>query len=93
VKKRLDEGAELVLLDVRTPAEYERIRLADSTLIPLGAVRARCEELPKDKEIIVFCQASLRGYEAALMLRAAGFQDVKVMDGGLAMWPFEKVQG
>ena len=33
------------------------------------------------------------GYEAALILKAAGFQNVRVMDGGVMMWPYEKVHG
>jgi rhodanese-related sulfurtransferase len=66
------------------------VRLPGATLIPLGALRGGLDELPKDKEIIAFCKISLRGYEAALILKAAGFDKVRVMDGGIAMWPFEK---
>jgi rhodanese-related sulfurtransferase len=47
--------------------------------------------LPKHKPIVAFCQISLRGYEAALILKAAGFENVRVLDGGVAMWPFEKI--
>jgi rhodanese-related sulfurtransferase len=65
--------------------------LPRSTLIPLGKLRSRLGELPRDKPIVTFCQISLRGYEAALILKAAGFNDVRVLDGGLAMWPFEKI--
>ena len=62
-------------------------------MIPLGALRGRLNELPKDREIVAFCKISLRGYEAALILKAAGFDKVRVMDGGIAMWPFEKLTG
>src|ERR1035437_9479581 len=55
VKARLDAKQDFVLLDVRTPAEYEQERLAGSTLIPLGALRSRLGELPKDKDIVAFC--------------------------------------
>jgi len=92
VKRMLDEGEDFLLLDVRSPGEYEQVRLPDSTLIPLGALRGRLDEVPKDKPIITFCKISLRGYEAALILRANGFQDVRVMDGGIAMWPYETVE-
>lgn len=44
-------------------------------------------ELPQDKTVIAFCKLSLRGYEAAIVLRQNGFRDVKVMDGGIMMWP------
>jgi len=90
VHRMLEDEVDFVLLDVRSPAEYEKVRLRRSTLIPLGALRSRLDELPRDKEIITFCKISLRGYEAALILQAAGFEKVRVMDGGVAMWPFEK---
>ena len=90
IHQMMEDGADFVLLDVRSPAEYEQARLPGSTLIPLGALRSRVGELPKEKEIITFCKISLRGYEAALILKAAGFENVRVMDGGIAMWPFEK---
>jgi len=46
--------------------------------------------LPREKEIVTFCKISLRGYEAALILKSGGFEKIRVMDGGVAMWPFEK---
>jgi len=91
VHRMLADEADFVLLDVRSPAEYEKVRLTRSTLIPLGALRSRLDELPRDKEIITFCKISLRGYEAALILTAAGFERVRVMDGGIAMWPYDKI--
>lgn len=85
-KRRLGEN--IVLLDVRTPAERESMQIEDSVWIPLGQLRGRMGELPREREIITFCKISLRGYEAARMLTAAGFKRVRVMDGGLLMWPF-----
>ena len=93
VKQRLDAKEDFFFLDVRSPAEHQEQRLPGSTLIPLGALRARLGELPKDKEIITFCKASLRGYEAAKILQGAGYSRVRVMDGGVAVWPFEKLRG
>jgi len=92
LKRRLDGGEPIVVLDVRTPAEYERGHLAGSTLIPLGALRKRWGELARDKEIVVYCGSSLRAYEAALILRGAGFENVCVLDGSIAMWPYELVK-
>ena len=60
-------------------------------MIPLGQLRGRLEDVPRGKEIIAFCKISLRGYEAALVLKTAGFDNVKVMDGGVIMWPYEKL--
>jgi len=91
VHEMLGAQEDFVLLDVRSPAEYEEVRLPGSTLIPLGALRDRLGELPPDKPIVTFCKVSLRGYEAALILRAGGFEQVRVLDGGVAMWPYEKL--
>jgi len=93
VHRMMEDKEDFVLLDVRGPAEHKEVRLPGATLIPLGVLRGRLDELPRDKEIIAFCKISLRGYEAALILKAAGFENVRVMDGGIAMWPFEKESG
>jgi len=93
VKRRLDAGEDLFLLDVRGPDEYEQMRLGlGETLIPLGALRRRLGELPqdKDKPIVTFCKISLRGYEAARVLEAEGWKNVCVMEGGLAAWPYPR---
>jgi NADPH-dependent 2,4-dienoyl-CoA reductase/sulfur reductase-like enzyme/rhodanese-related sulfurtransferase len=93
VKQRLDSGADCFLLDTRSPAEFEQMRLGvGETLIPLGALRGRLNELPqdKDKEIILYCKISLRGYEGAAILQAHGWRNVKVMEGGLMAWPYPR---
>ncbi|NOY82544.1 MAG: FAD-dependent oxidoreductase [Kiritimatiellaeota bacterium] len=89
LKRKMDAGDEFFLLDVRTPQEVAGIALPGAVNIPLGALRGRTAEVPRDKEIITFCKISLRGYEAALILNAAGFRSVKVLDGGIVMWPYE----
>jgi rhodanese-related sulfurtransferase len=93
VKKKLNTGEIVYYLDVRGPDEFEMTRLGiGETLIPLGALRKRLNELPQDKnkEIIVYCKISLRGYEAALVLEANGWKNVKVMEGGIAAWPYPR---
>jgi NADPH-dependent 2,4-dienoyl-CoA reductase/sulfur reductase-like enzyme/rhodanese-related sulfurtransferase len=91
VQRKMQNGEDFVLLDVRSPHEYGQVNLPKSTLIPLGVLRKRLSEIPRNKEVITYCAISLRGYEASLILRAAGFTDVKVLDGGIAMWPYDKV--
>jgi rhodanese-related sulfurtransferase len=90
VYRKIQAGDDFVFLDVRSPQEYAEVRLPKAILIPLGTLRKRLNEIPKNKEIVAFCKISLRGYEAALILKAAGFANVKVLDGGVAMWPYEK---
>ncbi|MFO7973691.1 MAG: FAD-dependent oxidoreductase, partial [Candidatus Hydrogenedentota bacterium] len=87
----MQEKKGVVFLDVRSPGEFEAVRLPGSINIPLGALRGRLHELDKDTPVIVLCQISLRAYEGALILQHAGFQDVRVLDGGIVMWPYDKV--
>jgi rhodanese-related sulfurtransferase len=89
----MKDNAPMVLLDVRNPNEFEEVRLGiGERLIPLGQLRNRLNELPEDKkiEIITWCKISLRGYEAALILQANGFTNVKVLEGGIATWPYTR---
>ncbi len=93
VKEKISNNEKLFILDTRGADEYEVTRLGiGEILIPIGLLRNRLDELPKDKntEIITFCQISLRGYEAAVMLKAMGYKNVKLMEGGISAWPFEK---
>jgi len=88
----IQEKKDFVLLDVRTPSEYRQQRLNDAIFIPLASLRSRFVELNKEKPIVAFCNYSLRAYEAAIILKHQGFKDVKVLDGGIEMWPYEKLQ-
>lgn len=93
VRRKVDEGKKPFMLDVRSPGEFETTRLGvEEKLIPLGALRERLDMLPDDKdaEIICYCKISLRGYEAARVLQAKGWRNVKVMEGGVMAWPFPK---
>lgn len=92
-KEKLDKGDDIFVLDARGADEYEQTRLGiGETLIPIGTLRKRISELPqdKDKEIITFCKISLRGYEAAVLIKAHGYKNVKVLEGGIVAWPYEK---
>jgi rhodanese-related sulfurtransferase len=93
VRQKVLQGERTFLIDVRGPDEFEETRLGiGETLIPLGALRKRFNELPEDKnqEIICYCKISLRGYEAALAIEGGGWKNVKVMEGGIMAWPYPK---
>jgi NADPH-dependent 2,4-dienoyl-CoA reductase/sulfur reductase-like enzyme/rhodanese-related sulfurtransferase len=92
-KRKVDAGESAFLLDTRESDEFARMRLGiGETLIPLGALRSKLDELPRDKEqeIICFCRISLRGYEAATVLQAHGWRNVKVLEGGIMAWPYAR---
>lgn len=72
---------EIILLDVRTPAEFTSGTISNSINIPLDELRQRLPELPQNKEIIVFCKVGLRGYLACRILQQHNF-NCKNLSGG-----------
>jgi len=72
-----------ILLDVREDAERRTYALSGALNIPLGQIRSRLSEIDKEKEIIIFCAMGVRAYNAARILMANGFQNVKVYPGGM----------
>ncbi|SHH35490.1 CoA-disulfide reductase [Tepidibacter thalassicus] len=70
-----------ILIDVRDEIERDMGYIEGSINIPLGELRNRLNEIPKDKEIYVTCQVGLRGYLAARILMQNGYK-VKNLDGG-----------
>jgi NADPH-dependent 2,4-dienoyl-CoA reductase/sulfur reductase-like enzyme/rhodanese-related sulfurtransferase len=79
------DGAPFVLLDVREKAEVEAGRIPGSIHIPLGELRARLGELPRDREIIVHCQSGQRSYFASRILAQRGFR-VRNLTGSYKTW-------
>ncbi len=70
-----------LLLDVRTPQEFCAGTIPGAVCIPVDDLRSRLSDLPKDKELLVFCRVGLRGYVAARLLAQHGFQ-VRNFSGG-----------
>jgi adenylyltransferase/sulfurtransferase len=86
LKKRLDRGDNLKIVDVREPHEYEINRINGSTLIPLGDIPKRYVELDPSDEIVVQCKVGGRSAKAADFLRSKGFTKVLNLTGGILDW-------
>jgi rhodanese-related sulfurtransferase len=91
LKKRIDSGENLNIVDVREPHEHEEFNIG-GILVPLGEIRAmqvmqvdELEEL-KDQEVIVYCRSGGRSGQAAMILETMGFQNVKNLTGGMLAW-------
>ena len=71
------------LLDVRDADELEEFgKLPNAVNIPLGELRDRLGELPRDRRIVTYCQKGQRGYLAACALHGSGFEEVANLRGG-----------
>ena len=88
LKKKLDNGEEVNLVDVREPHEFEEVNIG-GRLVPLGKVQTmQIEELEdlKDKEVIVYCRSGRRSMLACQMLDQMGFKDTYNLEGGILDW-------
>jgi phage shock protein E len=81
-KKLIAEGA--VLVDVRTPDEYDDKHLPGALNIAVDEIDARSGELPKDKPLVLYCQSGARAHRAATTLTKKGFAVHEL--GGIADW-------
>ncbi|MDY3913632.1 MAG: FAD-dependent oxidoreductase [Phocaeicola sp.] len=72
----------VLLIDTRTPAEFELGSIEGAKNIPLDELRQRIQEIPQDKEVIVFCAVGLRGYLAQRILMGRGYTNVRNLSGG-----------
>jgi len=86
IKKKLDEGNKITLLDVREEWEYKTAKIEGSVLIPLGQLERRKEELSHDSEIVCICHMGVRSFKAMKYLQSCGFKNVKNMAGGIEAW-------
>ncbi len=89
LKRRMDAGEELFVLDVREPHEYQICNLG-GYLIPLGELPNRVGELDREREIVTHCKAGGRSAQAVEFLRQQGFRNVRNLAGGITAWS-EKV--
>ena len=85
LKRKLDAGEDVFILDVREPHEYQICNLKGH-LIPLGELPKRVHELDSSREIVVHCRSGQRSANAVEFLRAAGFSKVRNLTGGILAW-------
>ena len=86
LKARLDRLEAPFILDVREPQEYQICNIPGSTLIPLGELPARLQELEGRGEMIVHCKSGARSAKAVKLLREAGFAQARNLRGGILRW-------
>jgi adenylyltransferase/sulfurtransferase len=85
LKQKLDAKADIFILDVREPHEYQICHL-NGYLIPVGDLPKRVHELDSSREIIAHCRSGVRSARAVNFLRRAGFKKVYNLTGGILEW-------
>jgi rhodanese-related sulfurtransferase len=85
LRRRLDDGEDIYLLDVREPFEVEEWAFPGAVNIPLGQLGSRTAELPVDRAIVVICHAGVRSAAATDALVKAGWL-AESLAGGTSAW-------
>src|SRR5688572_726275 len=89
LRRRLDQGEDLVLLDVRERDEVDLCRIADSLWIPMGEIVQRHGELDPERTTVYICHHGVRSARVAGALAQLGFARALNLSGGIDRWAEE----
>ena len=89
LKRLIDNGHDIILLDVREAWECEIVHLKGAKQIPLGELPQQASLLNPYTEIVVYCHKGMRSLDAAHLLQQLGFKRVKSLVGGIDRWARE----
>jgi len=85
--QKIEAGEDVQLIDVREPDENAFAKIDGATLIPLGQVAARMNEIGPSRDTVVHCKGGVRSAKAIEALQAAGFQgELTNLTGGITAW-------
>ena len=86
LKDKLDHEEEVLLVDVREPAEFAFNRIQGAIHIPLSELAGRHRELDPEADIVTYCHLGVRSLKAAQILKSLEFPNVKHLAGGIDAW-------
>jgi rhodanese-related sulfurtransferase len=86
LQARLERGDDLVLVDVRTPSEVAQGALPTAIHIPMAVIPARATELPRDRDLVIYCRSGARSYHTCQFLAQQGFDRAINLRGGIIAW-------
>ena len=85
LKQWIDEGKDFVLVDIREDWEREAFNFG-GIHIPMGSLIASLDEIPKDKDTVIYCEKGVRSVIAVQRLEASGFENLHNLSGGVKAW-------
>jgi rhodanese-related sulfurtransferase len=89
VKRRLDSGEKLLVVDVREPWEYAHCRIGNALHIPMGSIPAHLQKLDTEDDVVFYCHHGMRSLDVANWLRTQGIAGARSMSGGIERWSAE----
>ena len=86
LKARLDAGDDIELLDIRSDGEVAHGLLPTARHLPMHLIPLRLNELPADRDIVLYCRSGARSYHACAYLGQQGLQNAINLRGGIIVW-------
>ncbi|MFB1489400.1 MULTISPECIES: rhd_2599 family sulfurtransferase [unclassified Thiocapsa] len=79
-------GEDVLLVDIRTPAEIAQGAIPDAMRLPMHLIPIRISELPKDRDVVLYCRSGARSYQACAYMMQQGYNRVLNLRGGIIAW-------
>lgn len=86
LQTRIASGEDILLVDIRTPAEIAHGAIPDALHLPMHLIPIRISELPKDREVVLYCRSGARSYQACAYMMQQGYDRVLNLRGGIIAW-------
>ena len=83
--RKLDDGTDVFVLDVREPDEFAGWRIPTAVNLPLSSLGSRLDDVPRDREVVTVCAVGTRATTASEALAREGVT-AEVLDGGMGAW-------
>jgi len=89
LKKKLDAGEKLLLIDVREPWEHQTCHIEGARLIPMRTIPANLQSLDVEEPVICYCHHGMRSLDVAMWLQKQGVESARSLSGGIEKWSTE----
>jgi len=86
LKARIEAGEDIALIDIRSDAEVAQGILPDAEHLAMHLIPLRMHDLPKDKDVVLYCRSGARSYHACNFLGQQGVNNVVNLRGGIIAW-------
>lgn len=86
LQARIAKGDDFVLLDIRSAGELIQGMLPEAEHLPMHLIPLRINDLPKDKDVVLYCHSGARSYHACAYLAQQGFDNAINLRGGILGW-------
>ncbi len=86
LKNKIDAGEDILLLDIRSDGEVRQGVLPHAEHLPMHLIPLKMQDLPKDRDVVLYCRSGARSYHACAFLAQQGIDNVYNLRGGIIDW-------